>query len=87
MTNMIETFKNNINPFQVLEWDGQEYQYNTIDSDGWVYWKLVGKGNDLGLKLATIASDGDDLVVEFVDGTAITIPKASNNHPLITIGV
>ena len=87
MTNMIETFKNNINPFQVLEWDGQEYQYNTVDSDGWVYWKLVGKGNDLGLKLATIASDGDDLVVEFVDGTAIIIPKADHNHTLLTMGV
>ena len=91
MTSMIQRFIDNIDPYQKLFVDGREYQYNTTDSDGWTYWKELGKGNDLGLKLIDIKSIGnlgsDYLLVTFHTGRNILIPQAEHDHPLITIGV
>lgn len=85
---MIQRFINNINPEAVIDIDGIEYKYNTIDSDGWVYWKELGKGNDLGLKLQSIKSIGADyLLVTFHNKEAIIIPRNEHDSPLLNIGV
>ena len=88
---MIQRFIHNIDPNQKLLVDGIEYQYNTTDSEGWTYWKELGKGNDLGLKLESVEvvpeEYGEYITVIFHNGVTIFIPQAEHNHPLITIGV
>ena len=65
---MIQRFIHNINPEAVIDIDGTEYKYNTVDSEGWTYWKELGKGNDLGLKLKSVkAIDANYLLVTFKD--------------------
>ena len=85
---MIQRFIHNIDPNQKLLVDGIEYQYNTIDSEGWVYWKEIGKGNDLGLKLESItAIDSNYLLVVFHTKACLIMLRAEHDHPLIDIGV
>ena len=88
---MIELFINNINPEAMIELKGIEYQYNTTDSEGWTYWKELGKGNDLGLKLESVEvvpeEYGDYITVIFHNGVVLHMPQAGHDHPLLTIGV
>lgn len=88
---MIQRFIDNINPEALIYIKGREYQYNTTDSEGWTYWKELGKGNDLGLKLESVEvvpeEYGEYITVVFHTGTVIHIPQAGHDHPLITIGV
>lgn len=85
---MIQRFIHNINPEAVIDIDGTEYKYNTVDSEGWTYWKELGKGNDLGLKLKSVkAIDANYLLVTFHNKEAIILPRAEQDHPLLDIGV
>ena len=88
---MIQRFIDNINPEQKLHVDGKEYQYNTTDSEGWTYWKELGKGNDLGLKLEDVLVVPEEyseyISVRFHTGLVIHIPQAGHDHPLLMIGV
>ena len=85
---MRQRFIHNINPETQIIVDDNVYQYNTIDSDGWTYWKELGKGNDLGLKLESItAIDSNYLLLTYHTGYSIVIPRAEHDHPLLTIGV
>ena len=84
---MIQRFIHNINPETQIIVDGKEYQYNTIDSDGWTYWKELGKGNDLGLKLESItAIDSNYLLLTFHTKCDIIIPRAEHDSPLLDLG-
>ena len=85
---MIQRFIHNIDPNQKLLVDGIEYQYNTIDSEGWVYWKEIGKGNDLGIQLKEIKTLNDNyLILTFHTGWDIIIPRAEHDSALLDIGV
>lgn len=85
---MIQRFIHNINPEQLIIVDGVSFQYNTTDSEGWTYWKELGKGNDLGIKIEKIkALDSNYLMVTFHNGWNMVIPRAEQDHPLLDIGV
>lgn len=85
---MIQRFIHNINPETQIIVDDNVYQYNTTDSDGWTYWKELGKGNDLGLKLESItAIDSNYLLVVFHTKACLIMLRAEHDHPLVDIGV
>ena len=88
MEALVQRFIHNINPEQMFSYDGEDYQYNTTDSEGFTYWKQLGKGNDLGLQLKEVkAMDANYLLVVFHTGEGLVIPRNEHDSPLLNIGV
>ena len=86
MEDMIGMFVDSI-PHDYIIFDGsREFQYNTVDSEGWTYWTELGRGNDLALLIQSIDDINDKVTVTFHTGKEIVI-----NHkvvyPLYDMGI
>lgn len=86
MQEMIDMFVASIDPSFKIVVDGNVYQYNTVDSEGWTYWKELGRGNDLGLLLKSVDDINDEVTVEFHSGKTVVI-KHKFISPLLSQGV
>ena len=92
MNNCIESFKNYVKHTDIISVGGCEYQYNTTDSEGWTYWKQLGKGNDLGLRLVSMEWHDHDqwnegVEFKFHTGYKLYLVRAKEHHPLLDTGV